>query len=314
MPAPNVEIRSATPDDIDGIIDVCSQALGWSDPEFDEALFRWKHLDNAFGQSAMLVAVERDEILAVRPFMRWKFASTNQSVTAVRAVDTATRPDAQGRGLFRSLTEAGLEQLRAEDVGFVFNTPNAKSLAGYLKMGWEEAGQVRLGYAMRSPLSAFPMMRSRTAATKRSIPTPTLGQSIGDALATIKPEHLAASDDTLRTAHTLDTLLWRYDAGPIDYRFVPGPNHTGAVVRLRQRGASKELVVAELVGKPTSQDKRAIIGHALRETRADYYLAPVGTPRTVAIDRLGPTLAMRKINQQPDSASMSWQPGDIEVF
>ena len=314
MAMDNVDIRPATDDDIDEIIEVCSQALGWTNPEFDEALFRWKHLQNGFGASLLLVAVEAEEILAVRPFMRWRFASETETVTAARAVDTATRPDAQGRGLFRTLTEAGITELRAQDVGFIFNTPNAKSLSGYLKMGWEQNGSVRLGYRMRSPAVAGRMLKSRTAASKPSIPTPDLGQSVAAGLDTLESGLLVSRDEFLRTDHTIDTLLWRYDQGPVDYRVVAGPNTTGAVVRLRQRGPSRELVIAELLGTPSLDDARTIVGDTLSATGADYCISTADVRRTISVERLGPKLAIREIQHRPTADSLHWQPGDIELF
>lgn len=310
----NVEIRPAETSDFTEIVDVCGQALGWKDPEFDEALFRWKHLTNAFGESTMLVAVEAGEILAVRPFMQWRFASETQTVTAVRAVDTATRPDAQGRGLFRALTEAGVEHLVTNNVGFIFNTPNKKSLPGYLKMGWKKSGSVKLGYAFSSPKAALRMARSRTAANKASIPTPELGQPVAEGVATLDPGLLVRRDEFLRTDHTVETMLWRYTQGPIEYRFVPGPNTTGAIVRLRQRGASRELLVAELLGTPSAEDQRDVIGDALGQTNADYYITAAGVRRTASVSRLGPKLAMRELTITPDIETLAWQPGDIELF
>ena len=66
---------------------------------------------------------------------------------AVRAVDTATDPEFQGRGIFTRLTLEALDELAADGVDFVFNTPNARSRPGYLKMGWQVVG--RLAAAVR---------------------------------------------------------------------------------------------------------------------------------------------------------------------
>ncbi len=80
-------------------------------------------------------------IVAVRLFMRWDFVRGGTLVHAVRAVDTATHPDHQGGGLFSELTWHTLEMCRSEGVAFVFNTPNAESRPGYLKLGWRELGR-----------------------------------------------------------------------------------------------------------------------------------------------------------------------------
>ena len=57
-------------------------------------------------------------------------------------MDTATHPDFQRRGIFSRLTEAAVEAARDDGVDLVFNTPNEKSGAGYLKMGWQEVGPI----------------------------------------------------------------------------------------------------------------------------------------------------------------------------
>ena len=44
-----------------------------------------------------------------------------------RAVDTATDPEFQGRGIFTRLTLEALDALPAEGVELVFNTPNARA-------------------------------------------------------------------------------------------------------------------------------------------------------------------------------------------
>jgi len=180
-PTASVEIRAATDSEVEEVFAVCSAALNWQSPDFDTRLFRWKHIDNAFGRSLLLIAVDRAapegaRILAVRPLMRWRFANdSGTTISAARAVDTATLPSAQGKGLFRRLTLAGIEQLLAEDCGFIFNTPNSKSLPGYLKMGWFDAGEVRFGFGLSTPSAAPRILRSRTAADKQSIETLELG-------------------------------------------------------------------------------------------------------------------------------------------
>ena len=75
--------------------------------------------------------------------MRWEFQRGDEVFRCVRAVDTATHPDYQGRGLFTRLTKAALPELVADGVKFVFNTPNDQSRPGYLKMGWQAVGRAR---------------------------------------------------------------------------------------------------------------------------------------------------------------------------
>jgi predicted N-acetyltransferase YhbS len=72
------------------------------------AFFRWKHFENPFGPSFMLVAEADEQVVGLRAFMRWEFVAEGRRFRAVRAVDTATHPDYQGRGIFSALTRQAI--------------------------------------------------------------------------------------------------------------------------------------------------------------------------------------------------------------
>lgn len=318
-----IRIRRANDNDADNVLDVCGSALGWNNAEFDRALFRWKHFENAFGESIILVAEDSSGLVAVRPFMQWRFVDPVRHdaavvVKAARAVDTATRPEAQGRGLFRQLTETGLDALREQEFGFVFNTPNDQSRPGYLKMGWETAGRVGFGFAIRSTRSLPKVLRSRTAAQKPSIATPDLGVDVTEGLSMIRSEEVLSPQPTqhrvvLRTAHTLKSLHWRFAQGPLAYRWLPTGPGEGCIVRLRERGPSRELLVALVLG--TSEAAAwDVVKDAMQQVSADYCLTPAGFGSSRVISRLGPTLALRDLNISPTADAFAWSPGDIEVF
>ena len=98
------EIRRMVDADRPSVLDLLGTSLGWADDERSSQLFAWKHVDNPFGPSPGWVAVADGEIVGVRLFMRWRFRRGTTTVSAVRAVDTATHPDHRGRGLFTALT------------------------------------------------------------------------------------------------------------------------------------------------------------------------------------------------------------------
>ena len=138
--ATGLEVRPATGSDREEVLALLGRSLGSDgDPRYP-ALFAWKHDENVFGPSPMWVATEAGRVIAFRAFMRWEFERGGRVLRAVRAVDTATDPDYQGKGLFTRLTMLGLDEMRADGVDFVFNTPNSQSRPGYLKMGWREVG------------------------------------------------------------------------------------------------------------------------------------------------------------------------------
>ena len=142
-PKDDLTIRVATAADREAIVGLCRASLGWAEGDPNEAFFAWKHDQNAFGASPAWVAVAPDGSLAgVRVFLRWQFDTPSEgTISAVRAVDTATHPDWQGKGIFTRLTLGALDELRDDGLDVVFNTPNDQSRPGYLKMGWSEVGQ-----------------------------------------------------------------------------------------------------------------------------------------------------------------------------
>src|SRR5262245_14761644 len=165
-----VVVRRAQPDELPQILALAAAALGWRDGEPNEALFNWKHRDNPFGASPMWVA-EVDGVLAgFRTFLRWEWERDDGRIArAVRAVDTATHPDFQGRGIFTKLTLGALDELSGDGIDFVFNTPNDQSRPGYLKMGWQTVGRLPVRIRPSGLHALARMASSRVPAEKWSL-------------------------------------------------------------------------------------------------------------------------------------------------
>ena len=314
------EIRMARPDDVDEILDCCSVSLGWDNPDFDRALFRWKHEANPFGRSLIMVAETSSGIVAARPFMRWRFRRGSATLNAARAVDTATRPEARGKGLFRTLTMSGLEVLRNEGLDLIFNTPNDQSRPGYLRMDWQEVGRVPFGFRPRSLGSLSRLPGARVAASKSSLPE-SYGIEVCEGLATSERTLgtsgdllTSASANTWTTDYDVEALSWRFDQGPVRYRFIPGPAGSGTITRTRRRGTAVELLIAATVGKADDSARKAAMRLAFQRTKADYCLAPASFPNTITTSRIGPSLTMRTVSTEPTPEQHTWQPGDIELF
>ncbi|HEY3672909.1 MAG TPA: GNAT family N-acetyltransferase, partial [Acidimicrobiia bacterium] len=234
-----VAVRRADTHDFPGILELARRALGWTDD--DARYLEWKHLENPFGVSPMWVALDDDRIVGFRTFLRWQFvAPDGTTVDAVRAVDTATDPDHQGRGIFTQLTLEALADLPGDGVALVFNTPNEKSLPGYLKMGWHELG--RLPVAVQPTSLRFPRViaTARRAAGRWPLPTtagddPADAFADGDALDTLLAGQPAPRGLTTRRSAAL--LRWRYGLEPLGYRVVclaAGPAEGLAVFRRRR--------------------------------------------------------------------------------
>jgi GNAT superfamily N-acetyltransferase len=328
-----VSVRPFAVDDLPRVLDLLDAALGGGPggrrpPEF----FRWKHLEGPFGPSFMLVAEHGEWLVGLRAFMRWRFAAHGRTVRAARAVDTATHPDYQGMGIFKRLT---LELLDAvgDEVDLVFNTPNAKSGPGYLKMGWREVGRVPVAVRVRRPLRLLGRGRGRAAAPPPVGAEPAaavLGH--GEQVAALLGRE-PASPSRLATPRDLDYLRWRYGAAPLlGYRAVAerrdGELAGLAVFRVRPRGRLWESTVVEVLAGGDPRVARRLLRRVAAAAPVDHLTlhAPAGSPLARPAARSGflPTSAgirlvanPRRVDLRPDPTDLdAWalSLGDLEVF
>jgi predicted N-acetyltransferase YhbS len=318
----DLEVRAATDADLPEIIELLRTSMGRADDERFVALFRWKHIDNAFGASPMWVACSDGEIVGLRVFMRWEFERGDSILRAVRAVDTATRPDFQGRGIFTTLTRRGLDEVTAEGVDFVFNTPNDKSRPGYLKMGWRVLGRPVATIRPVGITRLRALLGARTAAQHWSEPL-TVGVDAVDFLADrARVDALLSSRPpaaVLRTRSTVEVLAWRFGLPALGYRAI-SDDKSGSVafVRVRRRGAAREGVVALMLGANDRRSGQRLLGLVRRTLRndADYLLALGSQPFFVPLRRFGPIVTARGAAGRPPEtiADMQLSLGDVELF
>jgi GNAT superfamily N-acetyltransferase len=329
VPTDSIEIRHATDADLPAVVALAARSLGWLGDDADAAFFRWKHLENSFGRSPMWVAEHDGRVVALRTFLRWELVDERGRVLrAVRAVDTATDPDYQGRGLFRRLTMHALDELRAEGVDLVFNTPNAQSLPGYLKMGWIVVGRLPAAFKP-TRLGALPSLLAARRAASRGAIAVHVGLEPAEAFADAAGvEALLASQPPphgLATHQSLEQLRWRYGHAPLHYRIVTLSETVRdgiAAFHLRRRGPCVEAVVCSVLAPGASANAAAALRRQIaRLTGADYLLRIEGQLVScdgfVRLPSVGPLLTARAL--RPDVAVRpidQWRlsMGDIELF
>lgn len=334
--ADGITTRPATAADWPAIVRLGTRTLGWLGDDADLAFLRWKHEENPFGPSPMWVACAGERVVGFRTFLRWELvdrtrAGGGRTVRAVRAVDTATDPDFQGQGIFTRLTLAALDALAAERVDMVFNTPNANSLPGYLKMGWLVVGRLPVSVMPTRPGSLTTLLRARTPASRSAVLV-RAGEAPREAFADRAGLAAVLATDPgprgLASRRTPEFLAWRYGHEPLHYRVVLAGASVAegiAVFHLRRRGAALEAVLCDVVVPEPHRPSGQRVAHGLareiaRITGADYVLRIDHRPATaepfVRVPRTGPLLTFRRLDGYVPPRLGRWRLtlGDIELF
>jgi GNAT superfamily N-acetyltransferase len=329
-----MEIRPAATKDIPDIVSLLKLSLGDSLLPKSATYWIWKHIENPFGASPVLLAFEGAQLIGIRSFMRWNWKNDSVNVEAVRAVDTAIHPDYQGKGIFSKLTLSLLDHCKSLGLQMVYNTPNEKSKPGYLKMGWQEAGKLPVAISVVNPMSVgvnFLLKsdkdrdNSENSANKLSyfLHHPGLSQLIKD--------HERNLGNQFTTAHTVESLRWRYEQVPVVTYYADGIEGAGLqalfIYRIKTSRLGKELRITDVFsGSSTTTDSlNFLIQEKIRLHKPDFVTwsslakAPLKHIFTFSSHSMGPMVTVRSI-ALPSSDSFSdfkaWSPsiGDLELF
>jgi GNAT superfamily N-acetyltransferase len=318
--AAELEVRRATDADLPQLLELLQASLGWVPDEQYAAFYRWKHHENPFGSSPAWVAVDGGRIVGLRVWLRWRFVRSGQRWEAVRAVDTATHPAYQGRGIFRLLTTSSLELLREAGVAHVFNTPNEQSRPGYLKMGWEEVGKLPVAVRFLSPMAALRATQARVPADKWSTPTD-VARSAAEVIAErhdLRELVAALRSDRIRTDVDLKFLSWRYGFAPLRYRAVSDDAGV-AFYRLRRRGPTVECALGHVLAFDAGA-KHQLLKRVAATCGADQVLQisehPDWRAGYLRLPGAGPVLTWRGLGEarKPPLGAWDLTLGDVELF
>jgi hypothetical protein len=302
-------IRPATDQDIHAIVGLLKMSLGESLMPKSESFWRWKHVDNAFGRSPVLLAFEKDVLIGVRAFMRWEWRQGDKTYKAVRAVDTATHPQHQGKGIFKTLTLQLVDQCKGEGVDFIFNTPNKSSKPGYLKMGWMSQGKLKLH--LKPVLSKTQSIGFEST------------YSIGNVMKEMNTQIYLPSPD-IATNITTSFLDWRYIKNP-NINYYAFSNHRTnptylTIFRLKKFRWGTEFRICETlkIGTINEDDYQQHFKAAINASGANLISSSSRIHRFPELSLpIGPEVTTRSLSSDHNFLSFRfWKPtlGDMEVF
>jgi hypothetical protein len=342
MITPAFAIREYRSADENDVLDLLRQSLGERAFDRSNSFWQWKHFENPFGRSLLMLAVNGDAPVGLRAFMRWRFRVNGRLMTAVRAVDTATHPSTRRSGVFATLTGLAVERAQHEGVDLIFNTPNRFSLPGYLKLGWRFVGRPHLLVKPIKPARLIRALLNRADASGEAplvpgapaVPVAALLAS-SHTLDPVLVENDRLCGDRIRTDRSTAFLSWRYASVPsLPYYACQrgsGPAASVAIFRPNRRRGLREIMLSELLLGPTGRGTvRQLIGDVINSVDADYLVAhaPWGSRHSrvllragfLPIPRLGPYFTVRALSPaaaaSTPTTSTGWHLslGDLEVF
>ncbi|RIJ42771.1 GNAT family N-acetyltransferase [Pontibacter oryzae] len=231
-----MQIRKGTEADIPAIVELLKSSLGEGLIQKSERLWNWKHIENPHGASPVLVAEEDGKVVGVRAFLKWQWAYKGKILQAIRAVDTATHPDYQGKGIFKKLTLQGLEDAKKDGIHLVYNTPNDNSKPGYLKMGWVEQGRM----ALKLKVNPFAYKKDKL---------PVIPDQNWVRLSAALPQFSNPISNTgqIHTFLSPEYISWRYQNNPLfDYHFLSDHRSFVLFFRIKKHSFGSEMRVVDL--------------------------------------------------------------------
>jgi hypothetical protein len=292
---------------------------------------------NPFGRSYVLLAEEAGKLVGLRAFMKWEWTWNGQIFRSIRAVDTATHPDYQGKGIFKKLTLHQVDICKQEGIAFVYNTPNSQSKPGYIKMGWVEQGKLPLKFKLLRPLSLtyhklFNGKRSIRNETA-SLPMQTWDTALADLL-NIKP----AKTNRLSTRISSQYISWRYENNPLfRYNYITDHLNFLMIFRIKNHSFASELRIVEFILLNSETDLKALNKQTRKEVlqfckanKIDFiamsglqyslYQSCFSWMGIIPVRALGPSITLKNLNMDEkfpellEIENWSYSLGDLEVF
>jgi GNAT superfamily N-acetyltransferase len=316
-----MKIREAVPEDKEEIVEVLIASLGTTDLPITTEIWNYKHVENPFGRSLVLLAEEEGKIVGVRAFMCWRWQENGEIFTTYRAVDTATHPKHQGKGIFKKLTLAAVKMATEKNDHFIFNTPNEKSRPGYLKMGWAVVDKLHIG--LKPAFNSFYKFDSNKVDYKVNLKDST--EQIEKLC--VKWNAFQKKSGKLFTPKTRDFLYWRYESNPLQKYEVLAEGGIYLAVYVKQRGRLKELRVAECLHNNDSGDLK-LINKLISQLSKRFGVQFISySPDLLDLGsfsikgNIGPVFTLRELNLTPDKRNellkiknWNYSIGDLELF
>lgn len=311
-------VRASKPSDKLAIIKLLKLSLGEGLIKKSTAIWDFKHEENPFGESHVLLAFDGDLLIGVRALMQWRWQIGTTLWTAYRAVDTATHPSHQGKGIFKKLTLQALDEVAQKGDSFVFNTPNNQSRPGYLKMGWQIVDAIPIA-VIPTLVYAFQFLFSKKKILSNSISTSRLEEICN------QHNYVLSKKNSIFTPKSAAYLRWRYENNPMQAYTVISEGDWYVALYIKKNRFFNEIRVVETFSANPKTDsafiRKAILHYAFSNKGWLITTANKKIFKLCLFGKFGPKLTFKPLTQQStfnnkalDISNWEYSLGDLELF
>lgn len=246
-------VTAYTPDRRTEVVELLNATLGSTTGRVrDEDYWKWKHEDNPFGKSIMLLAEKDNAIIGVRAVMKWTVMTSDGPIQIGKPVDTVTHTAFQRQGVFSTLTNEACAIARIDQLHWLINTPNRNSMPGYIKLGWNPLVNVQLIVRPVRPVRMLCRLAASAVLGEKTV-TQKVNENgfiaVSDFLGMIKDSEVSRKRYPA-TNRTHGYFKWRYAEHPtVNYYALHSQDQScGIIARVRNRRRMTELQVCEWIG------------------------------------------------------------------
>lgn len=246
------------------------------------AWLRWKMCDSPLGPAVTVLARDRScgQLAGVVAFGRWGLWRHGGPVEGSLSYETFILPSYQRRGLFSRMVLRAMEELRGRGVEVILNFPNARSLPGFLKLGWQSLGGFETWIRPTGLRGAF-AGASRWIAGARN--TRVLESSLVEVDETWierageLAEHTRELSAPWATARDVSVLRWRYATRPTFRYITVAHDEVALLARLGEVRGLRECRVIEGLTAPdvSASAVRQALGALAQRAECDLFTVQI---------------------------------------
>lgn len=246
-------------DDMDGIVAMAKENYGDENDITDPEYLRWQYELNPAGPALIKIArnPETDELAGQYVVAPARFSAGSEVVRATLSLNTLTRAQYRGQGIFTKLAESVYSECVRQEFAFTYGMPNQNSYPGFVRrLAFADIGHLPLMLAILRP-GGVVWNRLRRRSSQPSAPTAVRDSGhadLPDNICELTSENIALLDEFWQAVRMKYPLIGVRDSAYMKWRYLTIPRRTYRLLAYLDQGRMLGYVVtreAEVDGIPS---------------------------------------------------------------